>query len=170
MGSVISKSNKDNINKNWGKIKCTPLGPFLQMLGLAPGNANDTTAACKSAEFSAQFNSSMTEHVGNTNKLTEGLGAISSVQDNMRKSFATIQQSAFEDLSSVATIIFGLITKLYNFYHIITKNLINITSIFNSTVNLGSSLAVLIISFINLLRIPINGVLSFVDFFTRGKI
>ena len=169
MGAAISKSNKEYINKNWGKLRCSPIGPFLQMLGIGPGNANDTTTACKSAEFSAQFNSSMTEHIGLTNKLTEGLGAINNVTQGFRKVIASIQQTAFDDLSAVATQLFALYTKIGNLFYIITKNLINIMNIFQSTVNLGASITKLLLAFMNLLRIPINGVISFVDFFTRGK-
>ena len=168
MGAAISKSNKDYINKNWGKLKCSPIGPFLQMLGIAPGNANDTTTNCKSSEFSAQFNSSMTEHIGLTDKLTSGLGEISGVLQGVRKAVASIQQEAFNDLSSIATQIFALYTKIGNLFYVITKNLINIMVIFQSTVNFGASISNLLIAFINLLRVPVNGIFSFIDFFRRG--
>jgi hypothetical protein len=57
MGSAISTSNKDYINGNWDKIKCSPIAPYLQMMGVAPGNASDTATECKSSDFSSQFNS-----------------------------------------------------------------------------------------------------------------
>ena len=43
MGSAISQSNKDYINKNWDELKCSPIGPLLQMIGIAPGDVNDTS-------------------------------------------------------------------------------------------------------------------------------
>jgi hypothetical protein len=168
MGAAISKSNKEYINKNWGKLKCSPIGPFLQMLGIGPGNASDTTTACKSSEFSAQFNSSMSEHIGVTNKLAEGLGAVNNLNQGFRKVIASIQQTAFDDLSIVATQLFALYAKIGNLFYIITKNLINIINIFKSTLNLGASITKLLIEFMNLLRFPVNGVINFVQFFSRG--
>ena len=38
MGNVISTKNKEYINSNWGDLKCSPIGPFLQSAGLAPGD------------------------------------------------------------------------------------------------------------------------------------
>ena len=70
---VVSTSNKNHIQDNWGKLKCSPIGPYLQMLGLAPGDANDTSNQCKSSEFSSQFNSSMTEHINISSQLTPNL-------------------------------------------------------------------------------------------------
>ena len=126
MGSAISKSNKDYINDNWDQLKCSPIGPFLQMLGIAPGNATETSNLCKSSAFSAQFNSSMTEHVNMTGKLTEGLSSISSTMDNFRKVIASMEQSAFNDLSQIATQIFKIYVKLGNIFYVMVKNLINI--------------------------------------------
>ena len=60
--------NKDFINENWNELKCSPLGPFLQMIGIAPGDAKNTSDSCKSSEFSSQFNSSMSEHINITSK------------------------------------------------------------------------------------------------------
>ena len=167
MGAAISKSNKDYINNNWDMLKCSPIGPFLQMLGIAPGDAGSTSSACKSSEFSSQFNSSMTEHIGVTIELTSSIGSITSTIQNFRKVIATMQQQAFNDLSSVATQIFAIYVKIGNLFYIITKNLINIMNIFQATVNLGSSIATLLMAFMELLRVPVNSVINFVSFFTR---
>ena len=53
----ISSSNISYINENWDKIKCSPIAPYLQMAGVAPGNASDTATECKSLDFSSNFNS-----------------------------------------------------------------------------------------------------------------
>jgi len=170
MGSAISKSNKDYINNNWDEIKCSPLGPFLQMLGVAPGNAKTTSSLCKSAEFSSQFNSGMTEHINMTNKLSGGLNVVSSTINKFRTVIASMEQRAFEDISNIATQIFTIYVKIVNIFYVIVKNLINIMSIFKATVNLGASISKLLIAFINLLRVPVNAVIGLVEFFTRGKI
>jgi hypothetical protein len=106
MGSAVSTSNKNYINENWDQLKCSPLGPFLQMIGIAPGNASHTSSLCKSAEFSSQFNSGMTEHINTTNKLSGGLNVISSTINKFRSVIASMEQRAFEDISNIATQIF----------------------------------------------------------------
>ena len=167
MGSAISKSNKDYINDNWDQLKCSPIGPFLQMLGIAPGNANETSNLCKSSAFSSQFNSSMTEHVNMTGKLTDGLSSISSTMDNFRKVIASMEQSAFNDLSQIATQIFKIYVKLGNIFYVMVKNLINIMNIFKASVNFGASITKLLLAFMNLVRVPINGFISLSHAFSR---
>ena len=49
MGSAVSTTNKNLIDSEWDKLKCSPIGPFLQMLGIAPGDVNETSNLCKSA-------------------------------------------------------------------------------------------------------------------------
>ena len=168
MGSTVSKSNKDFINKNWDQLKCSPLGPFLQMLGVAPGDPNSTSNMCKSAEFSSQFNSSMTEHINISSQLTGHLNIVQETMNKFRAVIASMEQRAFEDLSAVATQIFTIYVKIGNIMYVMIKNLMNIMNIFSQSVNFAASIAKLLISFMNLLRVPINGVIDFVNFFTRG--
>lgn len=167
MGAAISKSNKDYINNNWNQLKCSPIGPFLQMTGIAPGNSGETSSQCKSSAFSSQFNSSMTEHTSMTSKLTDGMGSITSTINNFRKVIASMEQKAFNDLSQVATQIFSIYVKIGNIFHVIIKNLVNILNIFKKTVILGASISKLLIAFINLLEKPFNAVLGIVSAFTR---
>jgi phage-related minor tail protein len=167
MGIVISKSNTDYINNNWEEIKCSPLGPFLQMIGVAPGNSSETSSLCKSAEFSSQFNSSMSEHINMTNKLSGGLDVVSSIMNKFRAVIASMEQRAFEDISNIATQIFTIYVKIGNIFYVIVKHLINIMNIFKATVNLGASVSKLLIAFINLLRVPVNGLISFMNAFKR---
>ena len=167
MGIVISKSNTDYINNNWEEIKCSPLGPFLQMIGVAPGNSSETSSLCKSAEFSSQFNSSMSEHINVTNKLSGGLDVVSSTMNKFRAVIASMEQRAFEDISNIATQIFTIYVKIGNIFYVIVKHLINIMNIFKATVNLGASVSKLLIAFINLLRVPVNGLISFMNAFKR---
>ena len=122
MGSAISKSNKEYINSNWNKLKCSPIGPFLQMLGVGPGNSGETYSQCKASEFSSQFNSSMTDNLNITKKLSGGLNIVHGTLDKFRKIIATIQQQAFKDLSRVATLIFSLYVKIGNIFFVINAN------------------------------------------------
>ena len=168
MGVAISKSNKDYINNNWDQLKCSPLGPFLQMIGIAPGSINDTTNTCKSAEFSSMFNSSMTEHLNMTNKLTGGLNIISNTLNKFRTVIASMEQRAFEDLSMIATQIFKIYVKIGNLFELMMKHLINIMNIFKMSVNFGTAITKLMIAFINLLRIPINVIIGFLSIFIRS--
>jgi hypothetical protein len=168
MGHTVSKSNKDYVNNNWDELKCSPLGPFLQMIGIAPGDASSTSTQCKSSEFSSQFNSSMTEHINMTNKLTSNMNMISTTINSFRKVIASMEQRAFQDLSNIATQIFNIYVKIGNLMYVIIKNLINIMNIFKQTVNFGSAIAKLLIAFIDLVRVPVNGILDLINFFTRG--
>jgi hypothetical protein len=167
MGSAVSKSNKDYINNNWEEIKCSPIGPFLQMVGIAPGSASETSSLCKSAEFSSQFNSGMTEHINTTNKLSGGLNVVNSTMNKFRTVIASIEQRAFEDISNIATQIFTIYVKVGNIFYVIVKNLINIMNIFKATINLGASISKLLIAFINLLRVPVNALIGLISLFTR---
>ena len=167
MGSVVSKSNKDYINNNWNEIKCSPLGPFLQMVGIAPGNSNETASLCKSAEFSSQFNSGMSGHINTTDKLSGGLNIVNSTMNKFRTVIASIEQRAFEDISKIATQIFTMYVKIGNIFFVILKNLINIMNIFKAAVNLSASISKLLIAFMNLLRKPVNGVISLAKIFKR---
>jgi len=167
MGMAVSKSNKDYINENWDQLKCSPIGPFLQMIGIAPGDVKGTSNLCKSSEFSSQFNSSMSDQLNVTKKLSGGLSAVTDKLNGFRKVIASIQQKAFEDLSKIATLIFTLYVKIGNIFYVMVKHLINIMNIFKAAVNFGASISKLLIAFMNLLRVPVNGVIDFVQFFAR---
>lgn len=167
MGQAVSKSNKNYINNNWDKLKCSPIGPFLQMLGIAPGNSSKTANLCKSSAFSSQFNSSMGEHTKNTKKLGSGMNIMSETMNKFRKVIAAMEQRAFEDLSKVATLIFKIYVKIGNIFYVLIKNLVNIMNIFKQTVNVAASITKLLIAFMNLLRVPVNGVINFVKMFSR---
>jgi hypothetical protein len=167
MGAATSNSNKNYINDNWGKLKCSPIGPFLQMIGVAPGDVNTTANSCQSSQFSSQFNSSMTNQLNVTKKLGKGMNIINETLNSFRKVIASIQQKAFEDLSMIAKIIFGLYVKIGNMFFIMIKHLSNIIKIFRETINVATRISLLIISFINLLRGPINALVDMMSFFRR---
>lgn len=167
MGQAVSKSNKDSINNNWDKLKCSPIGPFLQMTGLAPGNATGTSNQCKASAFSSQFNSSMFEHINITNKLNNSMGMMNGTINKFRSVIASIEQRIFDDLSRIAMQIFTIYVKIGNIFYVIVKHLSNIMNIFKATINFGGSIAKLLISFMNLLRAPVNGLISFVNAFSR---
>lgn len=163
MGGVVSKNNKDYINSNWNDLKCSPIGPFLQLIGAAPGDAKDTANQCQSNSFSSQFNSSMTDQFKATDKLNSGIGQINGTINKFRGIIATIQQQLFKDLSRIADIIFSIYIKIGNIIMVLNKNLVNIVYVFKHTVNTAAASMILLISFMNLLRIPINGLISFVN-------
>lgn len=163
MGGIVSKNNQKYINSNWNELKCSPIGPFLQIIGIGPGDAKDTSNKCQSNAFSNQFNSSMTDQTKATGKLNSGLGAMNGTLNKFRGMFATIQQQIFKDLSKVADMIFGIYIRIGNIILVINKNLINIMMIFKHMVNTSVAVAILLISFMNLLRVPINGLISFVN-------
>jgi hypothetical protein len=169
MGSAVSTSNKNYINENWDKIKCSPIGPYLQMLGVAPGNANDTATQCKSNDFSSQFNSSMTEHLNVSKQLSGGMGIITNQINSIRSVLANIQQEAFNDLSMVATKIFDIYKQIGQLMSLIIQHLTNILKIFKQVINIGAYSNRLLISLINLISYPINGINDLVTMFSRKK-
>jgi phage-related minor tail protein len=159
MGAIISSTNRDYINQNWDKLKCSPIAPFLQMAGVAPGDSNDTSNSCKSAEFNAMFNSGMLDHVKNTNLLTESFGKISNELNSFRAVIANIQQQAFKDLSVVASKLFEIYVKIGNIFMVLIKHIRNILQILKHTVNTGANLMRMVIALINLIRVPVNFIL-----------
>lgn len=167
MKQLVFPSTQNLVDKEWDKLKCSPIGPLLQMLGIAPGNVNDTSNLCKSSAFSSQFNSSMTEHINMTGKLTSGMGVINDTLNKFRNIIASMEQRAFEDLSNIATQIFTIYVKIGNIFYVMIKNLINIMNIFKKTVDFGASITKLLIAFINLTGSIINGIIDFVNFFRR---
>ena len=169
MGNIITKNNKDYINKNWSQLKCSPIGPFLQSAGLAPGDPKETSNECQSNSFSSQFNSSMTDQFKATDKLNEGMGMLGGTIDKIRGMLANIQQQTFKDLAKVADIIFGIYMKIGNVIMVINKNLINIMFTFVDLVNVGNAVAILLVSMLNLLRPPINGLIRLQNFFCFKK-
>ena len=168
MGTAISKNNKDYINQNWDKLKCSPIGPFLQMTGIGPGNANETSKSCKSSEFSAQFNTSMSEHVNATNKLSNGMNIINDTLQNIRGVIYNMKKEAMKDLGAVFQQIFNIYMKIGNIFHVMIQHLVSILQIFKGTVNVGTAITSLLVDFINLIREPINGIEDLINFFTRG--
>jgi hypothetical protein len=78
-----------------------------------------------------------------------------------------MEQRAFNDLSMIATQIFNIYVKIGNIMYVMIKNLINIMNIFKASVNFGAAIAKLLISFIDLIRVPINGVIDLMHFFKR---
>jgi len=165
---LVQKSTKNKVNNNWNSLKCSPIGPFLQLIGIAPGDPKETANTCKSSEFSSQFSSSMTEHINVTGKLTSGLDSIRNTMQSFRKMFVMIQQQMFKQLSVVATQLFTLYVKIGNIFYVIVKHIINILNIFKGVVNLGSSITKLLLAFVNLLRGPVNAIDDIQQFFTRG--
>jgi len=169
MGSAISTSNKDYINENWDKIKCSPIAPYLQMMGVAPGNANDTATECKSSDFSSQFNSSMTEHLNVSNQLAGGMSIITNQITSIRSVLANIQQEAFNDLSMVATKIMNIYKQIGQLMTLIIKHLTNILKINRDLINIGGYSSRLLVALINLISVPINGINDLVTMFSRKK-
>ena len=166
MGSAISTSNTNYINENWDKIKCSPIAPYLQMLGVAPGNANDTATECKASDFSSQFNSSMTEHLNVSNELAGGMSIITNQMNSVRSVIANIQQQALKDLSMVATKIFGLYKQIGQLMSLIIKHLTNILKIFKEVVKVTAFSIELLMQLINVIADPVNFIGKL---FTRKK-
>ena len=167
MGSAVSKSNQDHINNNWNTLKCSPIGSFLQMIGAAPGNVAETAKLCKSSGFSSQFNSSMSEHVNMTNKLSGSMNVMNSTMNKFRTVIASMEQRAFQDLANIATQIFAIYVKIGNIFYVLIKNLMNIMKIFKSSVDVAANITKVFIEFVNLIRVPVNGLIDFVSAFTR---
>jgi hypothetical protein len=169
MGHAVSANNISYINENWDKIKCSPIAPYLQMMGVAPGNANDTATECKASDFSSQFNSSMTEHLNVSKELAGGMSIITNQMNSVRAVIANIQQEAFNDLSMVASKIFDLYKQIGQLMSLIIKHLTNILKINKDLINIGGYSSRLLIALINLLVYPINGINNLVTMFSRKK-
>jgi hypothetical protein len=146
---VVYRRHKKHVSNNWDKLKCSPLGPILQMIGIAPGNASDTSNSCKSSGFSSQFNSGMSGHVSKSNKMSANMNMQDKIINKIRGVIANIEQRAFNELSKIAKIIFQLYEKVGNIFYVIIKHLVNILNIFRQFINFGGALTKLTFEWIN---------------------
>ncbi len=161
MGLMVSSENKSFINnqKNWDKIKCTPLGNLLQTMGIAPGDPNSTAVQCKSSEFNQMFNTSMVGQNKNTNMLNNGLGMLTNEINSIKGVIKNIQQQALENLAKISSKLFDIYIKIGRIYFVFIKHLKNILNIFKNSVDVMTNILRLVIALINLIRQPINYVL-----------
>lgn len=159
MGAMISQSNRDYINNNWDQLKCSPMAPLLQSMGVAPGDPTSTANACKSSEFNSMFNAGMMEQIKNTNMINQSLGMISNEMNSFRKVIASLQQQAFKDLSNVASKLFEIYVKIGNIFMVLIKHIRNILKIMRYSMDTSANLMRLVIALINLIRVPVNFIL-----------
>ncbi len=169
MGNIISKKNKEYINSNWNDLKCSPIGPLLQSIGAAPGDPSSTANKCQSNSFSNQFNSSMTDQFKATDKLNSAFGQVTGSLNKFRAIIATIRQQIYKNMARIADMIFSIYVKIGNIIMVINKNLVNIMMVFKHVINTGIAAAILLVAFMNLVRIPVNGLIKFMKAFCFCK-
>ena len=162
MGAMISQSNRDYVNQNWDKLKCSPMAPLLQSMGIAPGDPTSTANACKSGEFNSMFNASMTDQLKNTSMINKSVGLISNELGSFRKVIASLQQQAFKDLSNVASKLFEIYVKIGNIFMVLIKHVRNILKIMRYSMDTSANLMLLVIALINLIRKPVNFILRLI--------
>jgi hypothetical protein len=155
MGFITNK-NVDYINENWDQLKCSPIAPFLQMVGLAPGNSKDTANSCKSSEFNSMFNSGMLGHTKNLNMMNKSMNLVNGQLNSFRTVIANMQQQAFKDLSMVTSKLFEVYVKIGNIFMVIVQHLVRMLKIMRYSVDTMANLMKVFIALINIIRLPIN--------------
>lgn len=155
MGFITDK-NVDYINENWDQLKCSPIAPFLQMVGLAPGDSNETSKSCKSAEFNSMFNSGMLGHTKNMNMMNQSMNLVNGQLNSFRTVVTNMQQQAFKDLSMVTSKLFEVYVKIGNIFMVIVQHLVRMLKIMRYSVDTMANLMKVFIALINIIRLPIN--------------
>jgi len=91
----------------WPSIKCTPLGQILHpIFGPSGISSAQNSQTCNTGMFSSMFSSSISSTNSNVSLLSEITSSISSDVNNMRTKIQSMEQSAFNDLTDIATKIF----------------------------------------------------------------
>lgn len=153
---VINSKNQKIINENWGTLKCSPIGPILQSLGVAPGNMNDTSAQCKSSEFSAMFDSKIKGQMNITNILGNNVKSMSNQMQSMRAVIKNIQQQSFKNLQNVATKLFIIYVKIGNLAMSFLRVFKDVLKVYKYLIHNLIGILRILIAFMNLIRRGLN--------------
>jgi len=159
MGNIISKKIKKKIDDNWSKLKCSDVGNFLQMAGIAGGDAKTTQSNCKSSSFNSMFSKNMSQYTGKMNMFSTILEGLNKELNSVKTVINSIKKQMYENLQKVATKIFILYAMIGKIFMIFMKHIKNILNILKYSLNMGIGLFSIIGSLINIIRKPINFIL-----------
>jgi len=128
---------KNKIKKCWPAIKCTPLGQILHPI-FGPSNVSITqnSQSCDSGKFSSMFSSSISEHSDNVSMLTSITESISNGLNDARKKIQSMEKSAFDDLSDIATKIFKAYGRIAQLLVVVYGIISKISTVFKDFLDL----------------------------------
>ena len=131
---------KNNINKCWSKIKCTPVGQLLHpVFGPKEISSSQNTAICDSGKFSTMFDSKIKKY---TNKLSSFEAMIDLIEEDVDSFKGTINgvkedvKKQFKDVSKQFSSVF---VKIGNMFAHIMNIVKRILEIFKFVLQMGTS-------------------------------
>ena len=122
------------IKKNWGAIKCTPLGTMLHPL-IGPKNVSSTQnqTKCEGGKFASMLGPHMAPHLANIANISHITGKITGDIQNVRKKIFSMEQSVLHTLSDSYN-------KIYSAYGRIAQMFVTIISVVQKILHLLTAL------------------------------
>ena len=125
------------IKKCWPSIKCTPLGTLLYpIFGPSSVSVTENAETCLSGQFSSMFNSSISSTNSNVSLLTEITSSITDDVNSIRTQIQAMEQSAFDDLTSIASMIFDAYGRIAQLLVVVYGIVSRVATVFKDLLNL----------------------------------
>lgn len=118
------------IKKNWGSIKCTPLGTVIHpIMGPKNVSSKQNQTECDSGKFSSMLGPHLAPHLANISNLTNITGKITEDIQNVRKKIYSMEQS-------LLTTLLDSYNKIYSAYGRIAQIFVTILALVQKILNL----------------------------------
>ena len=127
------------VKKNWNSIKCTPLGMLLYPIyGPSSISAASNVETCLQGTFTSMFDSSISSTNNNVSLLTEITSSISNDVNSIRTKIQDMEQSAYDDLNSIAQKIFDAYGRIAQLLVVVYGIVARVAKVFNGLINLAA--------------------------------
>jgi len=126
-----------NIKKCWPEIKCTPIGLLIQPI-FGPSNVtmSENAENCTASVFSSMFNANISGTTSNIDSLTNITTSLTDSINDIRIKIASIQQSLYSTIDSIAIQILNAYSRIGNLVTIIITIIKKIGFIFGKIITL----------------------------------
>lgn len=125
------------IKQCWPSIKCTPLGTLLYpIFGPSSVSVTENAETCLSGQFSSMFDSSISSTNSNVSLLTEITSSITDDVNSIRTQIQAMEQSAFDDLTSIASMIFDAYGRIAQLLVVVYGIVSRVAIVFKDLLNL----------------------------------
>jgi hypothetical protein len=131
---------KNNINKCWSKIKCTPIGQLLHPLfGPKEISMSQNAAICDNGKFNTMFESKIKKYNDNMSLLQNIILNIKGDIIEFRKNIEIIKNDTLNEFKKVGTQFSNVFIKIGNLFVILINAIKRILDIFKYVLQIGTS-------------------------------
>ena len=131
---------RQNINKCWSKIKCTPIGQILHPL-FGPKNISmsQNAAICDNGKFNSMFSSKINKYDKNLSLMQNVIGNVKSDIIEFKKTVQEIKNDTLENFRKVGNQFSDVFIKIGNLFIHIINIVKKILDIFKYVIQAGTS-------------------------------